>query len=261
MTAIQDKIVDWARVYVPQFNALAALKNMDFYTQSPLNGIVSEVKGMIVGINPGCGGVWKGRDKTVEEFLAGNPTWPGRFGADGQPAGGWQRYLTGVHTFMNVPSGRCPDGIDGDRQYVWTNVTPFSTRKANQIPADLIPISVQSTVELISILSPERIILLGANSYRYFEQYAKHHQMEADIYFRRAFPNGINIHIGRIHGIPCYCIVHPTGHWPVNHYFTTMVLSLLQEIDPVKEARVVGDVGAVIERLNGDAAIREVIDG
>ena len=260
MTAIREKIIDWARVYVPQFNAWAALKNMDFYTQSPLNGIDSKVKGMIVGINPGCGGVWRGRDKTVEEFLGGNPTWNERFGADNQPAGGWRRYLVGVHTFMNMPKERCPDGIDDDRQYVWTNVTPFSTRKANEIPADLIPVSVQSMLELISILSPERIMLLGANSYRYFERYAAHHQQERDIYFRSAFAHGANIHIGRIHGVPCYCIVHPTGHWPVSHNFTTEVLTLLREIDTVRNGRAVNDVGAVIARLNSDVTIQKLIN-
>lgn len=260
MKTIHDKIIDWAKEYVPQFNALAELKNMDFYTQSPLNQVNSKVKGMIVGINPGCGGEWKGREKTVEDFLKGNPAWSDRFGSDNLPSGGWKPYLTGVHTFMNFPKDKQPESIDNDCKYVWTNVTPFSTKKANQIPANLIPISVQSTIELISILSPERIILLGANSYKYFERYAKQSQKENDIYFVNAFPNGINIHIGRINGIPCYCIVHPTGHWPISHDFTTIVLDLLQKIDVVENGKAINDVNLVIEKLRNNATIQELIN-
>ncbi len=259
MKTIHEKIIDWAEMYVPKFNALAEQNNMDFYTQSPLNQIDSSVKCIIVGINPGCGGIWNGTYKTTEDFLQGNPAWKDRFGIDNLPSGGWKTYLTGVHTFMNFSKERQSDSIDNDSQYVWTNVTPFSTKKANQIPAALIPISVQSTIELISILSPERIILLGVNSYKYFERYAKQNKKETDIYFKNAFPNGINIHIGRINEIPCYCIVHPTGHWPINHDFTTIVLNLLQKIDTVKNGMAVNTIDFVIEKLNDSDIIQKLI--
>lgn len=259
MAEIKQLIREWAEKFVPVFNRIAEEKDMDFYTQSPLDRINSTVECMIVGINPGCGGTWQGHDKTTEEFLSGNKAWKDRFTSDGLPSKGWRPYLTGVHTFLNYSREMAPDGIDNDNKYVWTNVTPFSTRKANQIPNDLIQISVESLCELIGILCPDRIVLLGSNSYQYFERYAECYGKKDEICFANPFSDEIKIHIGRIEGIPCYCVSHPTGHWPVSHDFTTIVLNYLKEIDVVENGKAVNDLETIIKMVQNNETIQSLI--
>lgn len=251
---MQKKIREWAEKYVPQFNQLAKENNSCFYTQSPLTAIDSEVELMIIGINPGCGGCYS-KDISVEDFLAGNPAWEGRFLENGMPHKAWGRFLNGVHTFLGYDKKKHSESIDNDSKTVWTNLTPFSTPRANQLNKVLLEAGVKSTVELITIIKPQRIVLLGKDAFSRLERAIEPSLLE----YKNAFHNVVPLAIGRICNTPTYCIVHPSGHWPISHDFTTHFLDFMKKNDVVENGVPKYSISQLIELLDKNSFLQNQI--
>ena len=165
---IQEEIVKWAEKYVPEFNKLSEKYNTSYYTQSPLNCIDGEVDLMLIGINP-KGNLGEGSSKkTTEEYLAGNPYWSERFTKEGKTA--W-RYNHGARFFLGFDDFCHDESIDNDKKTVWTNLSPFESKNGNNdLRKELMEIGIKSTLELIDIIRPKRIILLGINAFEQLEK-------------------------------------------------------------------------------------------
>lgn len=64
-----------------------------------------------------------------------------------------------------------PESIDNGENIVWTNLSPFESKQGNKdLKRELMQEGLKSTLELIKILQPRRIILLGINAFRQIEK-------------------------------------------------------------------------------------------
>jgi len=235
---IQEEIVKWAEKYVPEFNKLSEEYNTSYYTQSPLNCIDGEVDLMLIGINP-KGNLGKGSSvKTSEEFLTGNPYWSERFNKEDKIV--WDFYQR-ARFFLGYDDFRHNESIDNDKKTVWTNRSPFESKNGNNdLPRELMEIGIKSTLELIDIIRPKRIILLGINA---FEQLEKSQEGQ-NIQYSKVFSN-IKAQVGRINNIPTVCIDHPCSrHWEVSNKFNSIFVFLHElaeitnkksDVKPLKE--------------------------
>lgn len=212
---IQEDIVKWAEKYVPEFNKLSSLYNTSYYTQSPLNCIDDEVDLMIIGINP-MGNANNGScQKTPKEYLSGNPFWTTRFNEEDKIVWNFNqraRYFMGFNDF------RHDESIDNDKKTVWTNLSPFESRNGNNdLGKELMEIGIKSTLELIDIIHPKRIVLLGINAFKQLEK----SQVSGKIEYSKVFSN-IKAQVGRINNIPTTCLTHPSRQWEVSNAFCSM---------------------------------------
>lgn len=234
---IQEEIVKWAEKYVPEFNKLSEKYNTSYYTQSPLNCIDGEVDLMIIGINP-KGNLGEGSSKkTTEEYLAGNPYWSERFTKEGKTA--W-RYNHGARFFLGFDDFCHDESIDNDKKTVWTNLSPFESKNGNNdLRKELMEIGIKSTLELIGIIRPKRIILLGINAFEQLEKSQERQKIE----YSKVFSN-IKAQVGRINNIPTACLTHPSGQWEVSNKFNSMFVFLHElaeitnkksDVKPLKE--------------------------
>ena len=242
---IQEKIVIWANEYVPRFNKLSEQFKTHYYTQSPLNSINDTVELMIIGINP-QGNLNNGERKlTVEEFLKGNHDWEKRFNDDETINKKW-KYNQGARFFMGYDDFRHNDSIDNDEKTVWTNLSPFESQNSKDLPKELMEDGIRSTLDLIKILRPKRIILLDTNA---FQEIAMVLGSENSVIeFSPVFSN-VKAQVGRIYNIPTVSLSHPSGRgkgrWEVSNTFNSMFVFLhgLEEItnkrDTVKPLKVV----------------------
>lgn len=229
---IHEEILKWAKEYVPQFNKLSVTYHTHYYTQSPLDSIDKEVDLMIIGINP-KGNLGNGsRELKAEEYIKGNSFWFDRFDQNGKIA--WKtnqgaRYFLGFDDFYH------PESIDNDKKTVWTNLSPFESQNgSSDLNKELKEVGIKSTLDLIKILRPKRIILLGINAFRQISQVTGNDNNILE--FSTVF-NNIKAQVGRIYNIPTTCICHPTGHWEVNNTFYSMFVFLhgLAEITKDKD--------------------------
>ena len=163
---IHEEILNWANKYVRRFNELSKQFNTHYYTQSPLNSINDTIDLMIIGINP-KGNLNNGeRELTVDGFLKGNFDWESRFNDDGTINKKW-KYNQGARFFMGYDDFRHNDSIDNDKKTVWTNLSPFESQNGSKdLPKELMEEGIRSTLDLIKILRPKRIILLGTNAFQ-----------------------------------------------------------------------------------------------
>lgn len=216
MSEIQKKLKDWAEKYVPQFNDLSQQVNTIFYTQSPLSCVDSEIDTLIIGINP------KGNkdgfsNLTPEKYLNGNEHWNERF-SNGKISKDWAKFVGGARFFLGYDNNRHNETIDNDAKTIWTNISPFQSNNGfSDLPKEVVAISFVSTLELISILKPKRIILLGANNFSMIDKYAPSGIKERIEHVKVL--ESWNLHIGRIDNIPTVCVTHPSGHWAIGNTF------------------------------------------
>lgn len=221
METIHERIVDWAEKYVPIFNELSDKYNTYFYTQSPLNEINAPVDTMIIGINPKGNLNGGGCSLSAEEYISGNSSWYSRFDQNGKNQ--WN-FNHGVRFFLGYDDYRHPESIDDDRKTVWTNLSPFESRNgSSDLRTKLMTEGVKSTLELIRILSPKRIILLGVNAFEQLKRCLG--GVDQCIEFSPVFSN-IKSKIGRIYGIPTVCVPHPSRQWEVSNAFIPVFIYL-----------------------------------
>lgn len=227
MDNIQKQLESWADKHVERFNQLSEIYKTPFYTQSPLNVISEDIDLMIVGINP-KGELGTGACKlTSDEYLRGNQDWTNRFQNDGTVSPNWggkHRFLSCVHTFLGYDNFYHPESIDNDKRTVWTNLTPFVSNEGNKdVYKELMTTGIKSTLELISIIRPTHIILLGINAFDQFDKYCEN--ASKLVQYNKVFPS-LDYQIGRICGVPATCVAHPSStKWALSsHYFTSMFI-------------------------------------
>lgn len=218
---MKQELLDWAQKYVTQFNELSELYKCSYYTQSPLTEINSDIDLMIIGINP-KGSIESGiSNKNDIEFLRGNPFWSQRFNADGSIHKDWAKFFGGARFFLGYRGNKSPDPIDDDNKTVWTNLSPFvSPKGSSDLRKELLKSGIESTIELISILKPKKILFLGCGA---FEKIKKHSNSRIEYY--KVFDNK-NLFIGRINDIPAITVNHPSGQWAVSNKFTSVFIFL-----------------------------------
>lgn len=227
---MQNDLKEWASKYVPKFNEKAeeiecangkTIGPGCFYTQSDLNKVEGAVETMIIGINPyGEPISEKPTILTAEEYLKGNSDWwPKRFS---EPS----NFIKGGRWFMGYNALKTEEWIDDDSKTVWTNLTPFQSKKGlKDLPKERLAIGVESTIALIKILKPKRIILFGVEAFSILERTEIKEAESVSIDNIPLFgKNGIKI--GEIDNIPTICVNHPSQKWIVSNSFISIIIFL-----------------------------------
>ena len=261
METIHEQVIKWANKYVPQFNNLSKLYSTPYYTQSPLDSINQQVDLMIIGINPKGNAGIGAQEQSIEQFLKGNPYWANRFDKEGKIT--W-KFNQGVHFFLGYDNFYHPEGIDNDQKTVWTNLSPFESRQGHKdLKKELMQEGLKGTLELIEILHPKRIVLLGINA---FQQIEKVIGSSESVEYSSVF-NNIKSQVGRINQIPTVCVPHPSGQWEVSNKFVPMFIFLhgLAEItNKKKEVKPLKDVIEIMRtemrRWQEHVMVKEVTD-
>ncbi|WP_462135516.1 hypothetical protein [Porphyromonas endodontalis] len=222
MKSIQEQITDWAEKYVPTFNKLSEQYKTPYYTQSPLNEINQPIDLMVIGINP-RGDLGSGaQNKNADAYKQGNPFWEKRFNEEGKICWNFNqraRFFLGYDDFYH------PESIDNDVKVVWTNLSPFESKQGNSdLKKELMQAGLQSTLDLIEILQPKRIVLFGINA---FEQLKNAIGNLGTVEYATVFDN-MKSKVGRINNIPTVCVQHPSSsQWEGGcHTFLSMFIFL-----------------------------------
>ena len=246
---MNPKVEGWGRKWVGRFNELSAKYEVPYYTQSPLNLVGDEVDLMFIGINP------KGSEKGVtnnsfDKFLAGNACWEQRFCGNKNV---W-KLTNGARFYMGYDAYKHEDTIDDDHKVVWTNLTPFQSDKGfTDLKAELQDEGIRSTIELISILQPKKIVFLGGNAFELLDKYAddslKQHLEHVKVFDK--FP----LEIGRLYNMPAYYVSHPSGKWPVSHCFISVFIFLRNLIDIYENEKPVKSLEKVAENMRKEFAL------
>ena len=261
METIHEQVIKWANKYVPQFNNLSKLYSTPYYTQSPLDSINQQVDLMIIGINPKGNAGIGAQEQSIEQFLKGNPYWANRF--DKEEKITW-KFNQGVHFFLGYDNFYHPESIDNDTKTVWTNLSPFESKQGHKdLKKELMQEGLKGTLELIEILHPKRIVLLGINA---FQQIEKVIGSSESVEYSSVF-NNIKSQVGRINQIPTVCVPHPSGQWEVSNKFVPMFIFLhgLAEItNKKKEVKPLKDVIEIMHtemrRWQEHVMVKEVTD-
>lgn len=216
----QDLLKEWSELWIPHFNELSLKYNTPYYTQSPLNVIETDIEMMVVGINP------KGTGKctsthTANGYLEGNKSWWSKRFDKGLKD---SRFLANGRLFLGCGS-KCPDSqIDDDKKVVWTNLSPFESSKGvSNLKKELLAEGIKSTIELIKILQPKRIVFMETNAFDTLRM----HMGEPDaIQSVQVFDN-LKWEVGICFGIPAVNVLHPSAtDWLVSKYFISVFLFL-----------------------------------
>ena len=222
---MKEEIKDWADRWIPRFNQLSETYNVPYYTQSPLCKIDGDVDIMFVGINPKGGN--KGTSNyTTDSFLAGNVCWEDRF-VDNKNV--W-KFTNGARLFMGYNVFRQANTIDNDARVIWTNLSPFQSNKGfSDLKKELREEGIRSTIELISIVRPKKIVFLGGNAFKMIDKYADDSVKQNFEHVKVL--NKWALEIGRFYNTPAYYVNHPSGPWAVGHYFISVFVFVRDLID------------------------------
>ena len=237
---IQKQLTDWADKYVPIFNDLSTRTHTIYYTQSPLNEVESEIDLMIIGINPKCKhrNAHEDISKTTDDFLKGNPHWENRFSEK------WD-FIENAHHFLGYDKDYHPESIDNEKKTVWTNISPFQSNNGfTDLPNIVLKDSIDSLMDLISILKPKRIVLLCRQAFDKFEKYASRKQeIEHTIVVDDSNDHNKILQIGRIQGISTVCVDHPSGRgrssWAISNTFNSLFIFLFFLIDELEDGKTI----------------------
>lgn len=147
---IQNELRVWAEHVVKKYDPVAKTENSSYYTQSNLKKIKRSPQVLILGINPGSSGNYKGIDP--ETFLGGNPSF--------SPDVNWHLWKGLTKIFR---TGGIEKLLENEEDFVFSNIYHFDTPKANQL---LTKIKndfeyIELTKELIQKLTPSMVICLG----------------------------------------------------------------------------------------------------
>lgn len=240
MEAINEQIIKWANKYVPKFNDLSKLYATPYYTQSPLNLINHQIDLMIIGINPKGSIGEGGREMSIEQFLSGNPCWASRINHEGKNTWTFNR---GAHFFLGYDNFYDPEDIDNDKKTIWTNLSPFESKQGNNdLKKELMEEGLKSTLELIEILKPKRIVLLGINAFRQIEKAMGN---DGKVEYLPVYKN-VKSQVGRINQIPTVCVPHPSGQWEVSNKFIPMFIFLHQLAEITNDKNVIKPLKDVV---------------
>jgi hypothetical protein len=236
---IKEELNKWAKRYFPKFLELSEKNNQNnFYTQSPLSELVDSPRLMIIGLNP-YGGKQGERRKSPSDFLSGNPCWKSRFDENRrvskEKGNDWSNYFERTRYFLGCSSPYEDPYIDDDEQVVWTNLTPFTALKFENLPKELASDDIyKSTLELIDILKPQKILLLGYGAFGLLESACKEdakfsveHVKDRKFSHVKVLDNANwPLEVGYIHDIPAVCVNHPSRQWPISNAFVPIFIFL-----------------------------------
>ena len=185
-----DKLIleDWSKTtlgyYLGEVERVGEDVATSFYNQSDLSR-VKNCELMIIGINPGAGCLfsqWGQKDHALSnsDFLyRGNPCFQGlsdkeiiyemsqKYDKD-KKRYGWDLWKK-IHKMLGYAGkGEVLEKLD---RFVLTNMIFFGTDKENQIPKGVNKEKcAEQTIELISILQPKVVLLLGSQSRKLFDR-------------------------------------------------------------------------------------------
>ena len=185
-----DKLIleDWSKTtlgyYLGEVERVGEDVATSFYNQSDLSR-VKNCELMIIGINPGAGCLfsqWGLKDHALSnsDFLyRGNPCFQGlsdkeiiyemsqKYDKD-KKRYGWDLWKK-IHKMLSYAGkGELLEKLD---RFVLTNMIFFGTDKENQIPKGVNKEKcAEQTIELISILQPKVVLLLGSQSRKLFDR-------------------------------------------------------------------------------------------
>ena len=190
----QRKLKEWStetvRFYLDQVEQVGEGNATAFYNQSDLSR-VNKCDLMIIGINPGCGGLfsdWGLKDKISSDFLyKGNPCFNGMSDEDiiyemtekydkDKRRNGWDLWHK-IHKILNYAGkGYLVENLD---KFVLSNMVFFGTAHQRQIPKEIDQeFCAKQTLELIDILKPKVVLLLGDQARDLFKKVANISHME-----------------------------------------------------------------------------------
>lgn len=190
----QRKLKEWSvetvKFYLEQVEQVGEGNATAFYNQSDLSR-VDKCELMIIGINPGCGGLfsdWGLKDKISSDFLyKGNPCFEGKSDQEiiyimsdkydeVKKIYGWDLWHK-IHTMLDY-SGK-GDLMKNPDKFVMTNMVFFGTAEQDQIPEGIDQEKcAEKTLKLIDIIAPKVVLLLGDQCRQLFTKVAKITQME-----------------------------------------------------------------------------------
>lgn len=191
---IQEKLQAWAKetvnCYLEQVKQVGEDIARSFYNQSDLSR-VKKCELMIIGINPGCGcrfSEWSLKDKISSDFLyKGNPCFNGMSDEDiiyemtekydkDKRRNGWDLWHK-IHKILNYAGkGYLVENLD---KFVLSNMVFFGTTHEGQIPKEIDQEKcAEKTLELMDLLKPKVVLLLGDQCKLLFKKVAKITHME-----------------------------------------------------------------------------------
>lgn len=188
---IQNELRVWAEHVVKKYDPVAKTENSSYYTQSNLKIIKRSPQVLILGINPGSSGNYKGIDP--ETFLGGNPSF--------SPDVNWHIW-NGLKKIFRA--GGIENLLKNKEDFVFSNIYHFDTPKADQL---LTKIKndyeyIELTKELIQKLTPTMVICLG-----------KDDSMKKLINSPQPLIDDEELLYGEINSIPVYGIPHTSKYY------------------------------------------------
>ena len=193
-TELQIKLKKWSKetvdCYLDEVKRVGEDVATSFYNQSDLSR-VKKCELMIIGINPGAGchySQWKLKDSIDPDFLyKGNPCFVGKSDEEilfdyyqkkdpQKRKRGWD-LMKKIHKMLEIPNK--PNILDSLDKFVLSNIIFFGTHNEDQIP-DIInqETCAKKTIELIDILNPKVVLLLGDQPRLLFERITKNNFTE-----------------------------------------------------------------------------------
>lgn len=157
-----------------------------------------------------------------------------------------------VRFFLGYDDVRSSDTIDDDTKTVWTNLSPFITRQGSKdLPKELMVVGVESTLELITILQPKRILLLGTHAFQILEEVACLMVHDCDVKIEHLpVLEHVRLEIGRINNASVSCVAHPRHQWALaDKYFTSIFLLLHRLIDVQQDGAFVHSLQDVRKKM------------
>ena len=188
---IQEKLVSWAKETVNVYNPIVETLNKEssnitwgYYTQSVLNRETLNPDLMILGINPGAAG---GGIMTGEELLQGNPCFKGKGDEEilfelykrydpQKRKYGWD-LMNKINKMLEFAGKLTLKDFD---KFVFSNMVFIGTAKQGQIPLNNNQQKecAKQAFELIDILKPKVVLLLGDQTRDLFKKVANISHME-----------------------------------------------------------------------------------
>jgi hypothetical protein len=232
---IKEELNKWAKEYVPQFCELSRTYANNFYTQSSLKEIDDSPRLMVIAINPKGApnsGAHKREGKRsemspTEDYLSGNVDWNNRFDENGVISSNWVDYLSNARYFLGFPPKK-DDYFDDDKKVVWTNMTPFvSNNGFYDLSPELTKVGIESTIKLIKILKPQKIVLLKSSGFEELKRTCKKNGIDNCTIVNTKIVDNQNLEVGYINGIPTVCVCHSSSRsWPISNAFVPVFIYL-----------------------------------
>ena len=154
--SLQDELKKWAKNAFDFYQAIDKKVNKGFYTQTPLDRIVSYPEIVVMGINPGSDGEYN-NEHSLEKFKQGNKKW--------SEHREW-KYVQRIEDFLRRSLGDAAESVfSSDNRIVYINASCFQTCKAASLDYNLLRESLPLTIQLIEIMKPKLLLCLSAKKF------------------------------------------------------------------------------------------------